>query len=116
MTAVPDDSSNLQGGVTAAPAPPPPIAPTSWPMVIVGTCDEGGTCGVKQRSAPYTSAGRLVPTDVYDDDTVTVVCQTTGDLRTNDGHAPSNVWYRLANGAYVASVYMKSEPSGIPTC
>lgn len=114
VTALPDESSNLQDEVTAP--PPPPVVQTSWPLVIIGTCDEGGTCGVKQRSAPYTSAGRLVPTDVYDGDTVTVVCQTTGDMRTNDGHAPSSTWFRLANGAYVAAVYMVSIPAGIPTC
>lgn len=96
------------------PAPPPP--PASWQLTIVGTCDEGGTCGVKQRDAPYTAANKLVPNDLQDGNTVTVVCQTTGDLRTNEGFGSSRVWYRLGNGAYVSSVYMNATPAEIPPC
>lgn len=95
---------------------PPPLPPQPWRLTIVGTCDEGGTCGVKQRSAPYTAAGRLVSNDLKDGDSVTVVCQTTGDIRTNDGRGASSVWYRLDNGAYVASVYMHTVPPEIPSC
>ena len=96
---------------------PPPLPPRSeWVLTIVGTCDEGGTCGVKQRNAPYTAAGRLVPGDLQDGNSVTVVCRTTGDVRTNEGRGTSSVWYRLDNGAYVAAVYMNTEPAGIPSC
>lgn len=84
--------------------------------MIVGTCDEGGTCGVKQRSAPYTAADRLVPNDLHDGNAVTVVCQTIGDVRSSDGRGSSSVWYRLANNAYVASVYMNTSPAGISAC
>ena len=72
-----------------------------WDATIVGTCDEGGSCGVKQRTQPYTDAPRLVPERPEGRHTVTVVCQTTGDLRSSDGHGSSYVWYRLVNGAYV---------------
>jgi serine/threonine-protein kinase len=94
----------------------PPPQQRSWTAVIVGTCDEGGTCGVKQRTAPYTDAPRLVPNDLQDGNTVTVVCQTTGDVRASAGHGSSNVWYRLGNGAYVNLVYTNLPASGIPPC
>ncbi|MCV7047519.1 hypothetical protein H7J08_23070 [Mycobacterium frederiksbergense] len=111
---------------TTRPITPSPIAPTlvqttppqpsSWQLVIVGTCDEGGTCGVKQRNAPYTAAERLVRTDLQDGTSVSVVCQTVGDIRSSDGRSSSSVWYRLENGAYVASVYMNATPTGVPSC
>ena len=91
-------------------APPPPVA------VIVGTCDEGGTCGVKQRNAPYTDAPRLYPNDLRDGMTVTLLCQVSGDVRSSAGHGASSVWFRLDNGAYVNSVYVNAPPSGIPLC
>ncbi|RAV06237.1 serine/threonine protein kinase [Mycolicibacterium sp. GF69] len=40
--------------VTVAPrtgAPPSPTSVPYWTAIIVGTCDEGGSCGVKQRRA-----------------------------------------------------------------
>ncbi|BBZ66440.1 hypothetical protein MINS_18690 [Mycolicibacterium insubricum] len=103
-------------------APPAYTAPatTAAPAVgltgrIVGTCDEGGTCGLKQRNAPYTAAGRLVPGDLQDGNVVTVSCSVSGDLRSNEGHGSSSVWYRLANGAYVPSVYLDGVGS-VPSC
>lgn len=94
-------------------ATPPPQ--TGYAAVIVGTCDEGGTCGVQQRIAPYINAPPLVPNALQDGMTVIVVCQTLGDLRTSAGHAPSNVWFRLSNGAYVSAVYMNLTRS-LPEC
>jgi len=89
----------------------------SWDATIVGTCDEGGSCGVKQRTQPYTDAPRLDPNDLKDGATVRVVCQTTGDLRSSEGHGASYVWYRLVNGAYVNVVYTTLKaPIGMPTC
>jgi len=87
-----------------------------WTGVVVGTCDEGGTCGVKQRTLPRIEAPRLVPNDLKDGAMVTVVCQTTGDLRSSAGHGSSYIWYRLYNGAYVNSVYLNLQTSGIPAC
>ena len=89
--------------------------PATASATIVGTCDEGGTCGVKQRTAPVVSAPRLVSTDLRDGDTVTLVCQAIGDTRTSDGHGSSTTWYRLGNGAYVNSVYFDVTP-GLPSC
>jgi serine/threonine protein kinase, bacterial len=103
----------------APPQPPPPPPPPElyWDATIVGTCDEGGSCSVKQRTQPYTDAPRLHPTDLKDGSTVRVVCQTTGDLRSSDGHGASYVWYRLVNGAYVNVVYTTLKaPIGMPTC
>lgn len=111
---VPTRTSTVGVRPPSPPAPPPPAPPQR--LTIVGTCDEGGTCGVKQRSAPYTAADRLVPNDLQDGNVVTVVCQTNGDLRSSDGRGSSSVWYRLENGAYVASVYMNATPAGIVTC
>lgn len=96
--------------------PTPTSSPRQiWQVTIDGTCDEGGTCGLKQRNAPYTAAGRLVPDDLRDGSSVTVVCQTTGDMRSNAGKGSSDIWYRLDNGAYIPSVYA-DELTGIPPC
>ena len=98
----------------------PPVFTTApsqgnWTAVIVGTCDEGGTCGVKQRTEPRNAAPRLLPNDLFDGANVSVICQTVGDPRTSSGRS-SNVWYQLANGAYVNSVYLDVRGSGIPAC
>ncbi|MDT5092972.1 MAG: serine/threonine protein kinase, bacterial [Mycobacterium sp.] len=95
------------------PAPPPPITSTA---VLVGTCDEGGSCGVKQRTGPYRDAPKLVPDPLLDATTVTLVCQTSGDTMTNTGYGTSSVWYRLANGAYVNGVYLQGQDPGISLC
>lgn len=82
----------------------------------MGTCDEGGSCGVKQRTAPYVSAPRLYPDDLHDGVQVTLSCQTVGDVRSSAGHGSSSTWYRLNNGAYVNMVYMDPAPAGLPSC
>ncbi len=100
-------------------AEPPPVQrqrPQAVSGVIAGTCDEGGSCGVKQRNAPYTAAPRLYANDLHDDATVLVVCQATGDVRSSAGHGSSSAWYRLDNGAYVNSVYVDLQASGVPPC
>lgn len=107
-----------------APTTPSPRAtstatlPTEYssPAMIIGTCDEGGSCGVRQRSAPYTDAPRLHPNDLRDGAMVTAVCQTVGDSRSSRGVGSSSVWYRLNNGAYVSAVYMTALSSSIPVC
>ena len=104
---------------TVAPPPPPPPSPTSvpfWTATIVGTCDEGGSCGVKQLDAPYVDADRLYPNDLKDEMTVRVVCHTVGDPRTSGGQT-SYVWYQLVNGAYVNLIYTNLiAPIGMPAC
>jgi serine/threonine protein kinase, bacterial len=102
--------------LSGTPFSPTSAAPPSSVGVIVGTCDEGGTCGVKQRTAPYTDAPRLYPNDLRDGMTVALACQTTGDVRSSAGHGVSSVWYRLDNGAYVNAVYINTAASGIPLC
>lgn len=84
--------------------------------LVVGTCDEGGSCGVKQRIAPNTAAERLYPNDLQDGTAVTVVCQTTGDPRSNAGRGSSHVWYRLYNGAYINAVYLSLQEGVTPAC
>jgi hypothetical protein len=96
------------------PSAPPQAAAQG---TIAGTCDEGGSCGVKQRTAPYTDAPRLYPDSLKDGTTVPVVCQTNGDVVTNAGHGTSKDWYRLSNGAYINSMYVNVKASGmIPAC
>jgi serine/threonine protein kinase, bacterial len=106
--------------VTVSAPPPAPIAvPTrqsTWTGVVVGTCDEGGTCGLQQRTAPYNNAARLNPNDLKDGMTVSVLCQAPGDVRSNAGYGTSYFWYQLSNGAYVNSVYISVQSSGIPAC
>ncbi len=73
---------------------------------IEGTCDEGGTCGLKQRNAPRTAAPAITASLLMDGASVSIVCHTTGDIRQNSPGAPSNIWYRLTNGAYIPAVYV----------
>ncbi len=84
--------------------------------MIQGTCDEGDSCGLKQRTAPYTDAPRLYPDDLHDGAVVTMVCQTTGDLRSNAGVGSSRTWFRLANGAYVNAVYVTTGATQLAVC
>lgn len=95
-----------------------PSAPQTIHGTMVGTCDEGGTCGVRQRTAPFDSASSLSSDLLADGQTVTLACQTTGDVKTNTGYGTSSVWYRLTNGAYVNSVYMLLDgpATSIPPC
>lgn len=101
---------------TTAAHSPQPEAVLSAQAVVVGTCDEGGSCGVKQRTAPYTDAPRLYSDDLQDGMAVTVVCQTTGDVRSSQGYGSSRMWYRINNGAYVNSVYLKVAAAVLPPC
>lgn len=109
---------------TAAPPIAPPIRTTpaaprpniyAGRATIIGTCDEGGSCGVRQRTAPFTDAPSLYPSDLQDGMAVIAVCQTVGDTRSNRGVGSSNVWYRLNSGAYVSSVYMTAVTQ-VPVC
>lgn len=87
------------------------------PAAITGTCDPQGTCsGVQQRAEPKNSAAQLIPVILKEGAEVTVFCQTTGDLKTEIDHPPSNVWYRLANGAYVNSIYITPLTTQVPEC
>ncbi|WP_319434841.1 serine/threonine-protein kinase [Mycobacterium sp. RTGN5] len=102
---------------------PPPLTTVESPAatsaafgMIQGTCDEGDSCGLKQRTAPYTDAPRLYPDDLHDGAVVTMVCQTTGDLRSNAGVGSSRTWFRLANGAYVNAVYVTTGATQLAVC
>jgi DNA-binding helix-hairpin-helix protein with protein kinase domain len=105
-------NSTWNGPTSTTQAP----APRQWNAVIVGTCDEGGSCGVKQRNAPFSAAPRMYSNDLQDGMSVSIACQTTGDVRSSAGHGSSDIWYRLDDGAYVNSVYMTVPAPGIPRC
>lgn len=99
------------------PVPAPPQQAPYWNALIVGTCDEGGSCGLQQRTGPYNAAPRKYPSDLKDGMTVSVVCQAIGDLRSSEGRGASVVWYQLLNGAYINSVYTNlNPPFGMPSC
>lgn len=106
--------------VSASPVTPIPATRENgaWSGIIVGTCDEGGSCGVKQRAEPYISAPRLFAQDLQDGMVVPIACVTTGDFRSSAGHGSSNIWVRLTNGAYVNTVYVDVlvALSDIPAC
>ena len=95
---------------------PPQRASSAWGGTVVGTCDEGGSCGVKQRIYPFTEAPRAYSTDLVDGTVVAVVCGTEGDTRSSRGYGTSNIWYRLVNGAYLPSVFVDIPTWRVPTC
>jgi len=100
---------------TARPSTPAAV-PTNVTATLVGTCDEGGTCGVRQRNAPYNAAPNLFSGTLNDGQTVTLRCKTTGDSRSNEGHGTSTTWYQLSNGAYVNAVYFDVGEIRLQSC
>lgn len=93
-----------------------PSTESVWSTIIVGTCDEGGSCGVQQRTAPFNSAPKMYPTVLQDGSAITVMCQLPGDPRSSSGQGSSRVWYRLDNGAYINSVYTALDTARVPSC
>lgn len=119
-TATETVTETLPSTVARSPVTELPVTPqTSFSSgVIVGTCDEAGSCGVKQRTAPYVGAPRLVMDDLQDGMPVVISCLVIGDLRSSAGYGSSNLWARLTNGAYVNTVYIDvvGAVSAIPWC
>ena len=105
----------------AEPETPPSLTssprPAGFSASITGTCDQQGKCyGVKQRTDPKNDAPQLV-LDILDEGaSVQIVCQSIGELKTETDHAPSNLWYRLTNGAYINSIYITPPGGEIPGC
>lgn len=111
--------------VTKTVIPVPTLPPEPLPnrpqasgssAIIVGTCDEGGSCGVQQRVQPFNDAPRMYPQVLHDGTRIAVVCRTVGDARSSQGYGSSRVWFRLANGSYINSVYTSASPEGVPQC
>lgn len=94
----------------------PSSARSGWRVVVVGTCDEGGSCGVQQRTQPFNSAPRLYPNVLKDGTTVMIVCETIGDQRSSQGRGSSALWFQLDNGAYINSVYLSPARTELPAC
>lgn len=87
-----------------------------WVGTITGTCDEGGSCGVKQRGAPRDAAPGITSQPLLDGARVGIVCQTTGDTRQNSGRGSSDVWFQIANGAFIPAVYLATGAERLPQC
>jgi hypothetical protein len=110
------ESSDISTTSTPISTPPTPVSPPRETMTvgIVGTCDDGKSCGLRQRAEPRLNAPDLVKDRLKDGMTVTPVCSTTGDRVTNKGRGSSDVWYQIVNGAYVPVVYMNLEGTDDP--
>lgn len=101
-------------GAPTLTAPPPR---DGYEASVKGTCDQQGTCyGVQQRSEPKNDAPRLIPDVLSEGTPVRISCQTKGELKTETDHAPSDLWYRLTNGAYINSIYITAPGTAIPKC
>ena len=84
---------------------------------ITGTCDQQKIChGAKQRTDPKNDAPQLVPDILPEGAAVEISCQIRGELKTETDHAPSDLWYRLTNGAYINSIYITPPGTEIPAC
>lgn len=84
---------------------------------ITGTCDQQKIChGAKQRAEPKNDAQQLFPDILPEGASVEISCQIRGELKTETDHAPSDLWYRLTNGAYINSIYITPPGTEIPTC
>ncbi|MCZ0731248.1 serine/threonine-protein kinase [Mycolicibacterium iranicum] len=124
-TVAPTTPSSAPPTVTiteSAVLPSTPAAPRPRPQpvmvrgIVIGTCDEGGSCGVKQRAEPFIEAPRLYQNDLRDGAIVSATCQTVGDVRSSRGAGASAIWYRLDNGSYVNAVYVALSADGLPLC
>jgi hypothetical protein len=106
---IPPTSSTAPG----AGSPPKPVARGT----VVGTCDEGGTCGVRLRTAPADDAPTFPGELLKDGAGVQIVCQTIGDKSNNLGQVSTDFWYQLDSGAFISAVYVTIDASGrIPDC
>jgi serine/threonine-protein kinase len=110
-TVLPSSRSAATSAETTTPVRAPVRAGT-----ITGTCDEGSSCGVKQRNAPRNAAPGITSQPLLDGTRVGIVCQTIGDTRQNSGYGASNLWYQITNGAYIPAVYMTTGTEVFPQC
>lgn len=84
---------------------------------ITGTCDQQKIChGAQQRAEPKNAAPQLFPDILPEGASVEISCQIRGELKTETDHAPSDLWYRLTNGAYINSIYITPPGTEIPAC
>jgi hypothetical protein len=79
---------------------------------VYGTCAAGAgrTCGLNARLHPTSHSeprGQL-----RDGDSVTVVCQTVGEKQTNPNGVSTDVWDKLATGAYITDLYLDTPQIG----
>lgn len=112
-----EDALSTPPSLTPPPPLPSPPRPAGFAASITGTCDQKGKCyGVKQRTEPKNDAPQLVPDILDEGASVKIVCQSIGELKTETDHAPSNLWYRLTNGAYINSIYITPPGGAIPRC
>lgn len=111
---IPPTTPPTSGTAPGAGSPAKPVARGT----VVGTCDEGGTCGVRLRTGPDDDAPTFTPGELLKDGAaVQIVCQTIGDKRTNTGQVSTDYWYQLESGAFISAVYVTIEASGrIPDC
>lgn len=90
-------------------------APAQYRVVSPGC---GGTCKVYRRSEPdhnSTEHGYHI-----NGDTVTVVCQITGEQINDPDNGSSNIWAKLDSGFYVSDLFLDTPKPGpaanLPTC
>ncbi|MEV6297997.1 peptidoglycan DD-metalloendopeptidase family protein [Actinoplanes sp. NPDC051861] len=96
--------------VTPAFTPPAEAAPKV--KTVVGAAKTDGT-RLNLRRAPSASAERFG--SVANGATVWILCQVTGQKITGTVRA-TNVWNRLANGAYASDAYVVRPEVKIPAC
>ena len=102
---------------TEVPATTPGRVPEVYSSSITGTCDQQKICyGAKQRTEPKNDAPQMVPDILPEGAAVQISCQIHGELKTETDHAPSDLWYRLTNGAYINSIYITPPGTEIPAC
>jgi hypothetical protein len=112
-----EDALSTPPSLTSPPPLPSPPRPAGFAASITGTCDQLGKCyGVKQRTEPKNDAPQLVPDILDEGASVKIACQSIGELKTETDHAPSNLWFRLTNGAYINSIYITPPGGEIPRC
>lgn len=113
----PPSGSSGSSGTTVVTIAAPGVsqAPAQYRVISPGC---GGTCKVYRRGEPNHNS----PDHGYhiDGDTVTVVCQITGEQINDPDNGNSNVWAKLDSGYYVSDLFLNTPKPGpapnLPTC
>lgn len=97
-------------------AEPSSVDPDDWSGVVAVVCDDE-PCQLIQRNAPYAEAPALMPEPLDNGDVVELDCHVIGEEAANAGRRPSSLWYRMDNGAYVNSVFLRHiRATGMEAC
>lgn len=88
------------------------LPPLVFEYRVVGTCTDG-ECGLAKWSGPGVTTGFSTVGAVSENETVAIVCQTTGETVTGQNGVSSAIWDKLTDGAFVPDYYIDTPNVGV---